>query len=130
MGLAQYRAAMSVIMVRRARRKFRRGSAALLHLRESHLQPDQFRVIQPVAVDEKIISYFPSMLKGAPEEINLRRLTETYIIYRLAGRVAPDIAAYECNQVGFHARFNEWLVLGAGLIARCANCGAAGRETD
>ena len=93
---------------------------------------NQFRVIQPVSVDETIVSYFPSMLKGAPEEINQRRLTETYIIHGPAGRVAPDdFEAYERNQVGFQARVNEWLVLRRGLHREVQeNGGAAGRETD
>jgi fatty-acyl-CoA synthase len=93
---------------------------------------NQFRVIQPVSVDETVISYFPTLLKGAPEEINRRRLNETYLIHGPAGRVAPDdVEAYERNQAGFQARVNEWLVLRRGLHREvAANGGVAGHETD
>ena len=36
---------------------------------------NQFRVIQPISVDETVIYYYPTLLKGAPDEINQRRLT-------------------------------------------------------
>jgi fatty-acyl-CoA synthase len=93
---------------------------------------NQFRVIQPLGVDETVISYYPTLLKGAPEEINQRRLSETYLIHGPAGRVAPDdIEAYERNQVGFRARVNEWLVLRRGLHREVHdNGGVAGHETD
>jgi fatty-acyl-CoA synthase len=93
---------------------------------------NQFRVIQPVSVDETVINYYPALLKGAPDEINQRRLAETYIIHGPAGRVAPDdIEAYERNHAGFRARVNEWLVLRRGLHREVAeNGGIAGHETD
>ena len=93
---------------------------------------NQFRVIQPLSVDETVISYFPTLLKGAPEEINRRRLNETYVIHGPAGRVAPDdIEAYERNQAGFQARVNEWLVLRRGLHREVREYGGvAGHETD
>ena len=93
---------------------------------------NQLRVVQPVSVDGTIISYFPTLLKGAPEEINQRRLSETYIIHGPAGRVAPDdIEAYERNQAGFQARVNEWLVLRRGLHREVKeDGGVAGHETD
>ena len=93
---------------------------------------NQFRVIQPLSVDETVISYYPTLLKGAPEEINQRRLSETYLIHGPAGRVAPDdIEAYERNQVGFRARVNEWLVLRRGLHREVRDNGTvAGHETD
>jgi hypothetical protein len=93
---------------------------------------NQFRVIQPLSVDETVINYYPTLLKGAPEEINQRRLSETYLIHGPAGRVAPDdIEAYERNQVGFRARVNEWLVLRRGLHREVKeNGGIAGHETD
>jgi phenylpropionate dioxygenase-like ring-hydroxylating dioxygenase large terminal subunit len=94
---------------------------------------NQFRVIQPVSVTETIIYYYPTMLKGAPEEMNQRRLAETYLIHGPAGRVAPDdFEAYERNQVGFQARVNEWLVLRRGLHREHRENGGslAGHETD
>src|SRR6185437_10764071 len=33
---------------------------------------NQFRVIQPVSVDETVVYYYPAMLKGAPAEMNQR----------------------------------------------------------
>jgi phenylpropionate dioxygenase-like ring-hydroxylating dioxygenase large terminal subunit len=93
---------------------------------------NQFRVIQPVSVNETVIHYYPTLLKGAPEEINQRRLSETYLIHGPAGRVAPDdFEAYERNQIGFQARVNEWLVLRRGLHReRRDNGSTAGHETD
>ena len=94
---------------------------------------NQFRIIQPVSVNETVVYYYPTMLKGAPDEINHRRLAETYLIHGPAGRVAPDdFETYERNQEGFRARTNEWLVLRRGLH-REQREGAgtiAGHETD
>lgn len=94
---------------------------------------NQFRVIQPVSADETVVYYYPTMLKGAPDEINQRRLSETYLVHGPAGRVAPDdFEAYERNQVGFQARVNEWLLLRRGLHREEheANGSVAGHETD
>lgn len=93
---------------------------------------NQFRVIQPVSVNETVIYYYPTLLKGAPAEMNQRRLAETYLIHGPAGRVAPDdLEAYERNQAGFDARVNEWLVLRRGLHREVReNGGVAGHETD
>jgi phenylpropionate dioxygenase-like ring-hydroxylating dioxygenase large terminal subunit len=93
---------------------------------------NQFRVIQPVSVEETVVYYYPTLLKDAPDEMNQRRLAETYLIHGPAGRVAPDdFEAYERNQAGFAARVNEWLVLRRGLHREVReNGGAAGHETD
>jgi len=93
---------------------------------------NQFRVIQPVSVNETVISYYPTLLKGAPDEINQRRLSETYLIHGPAGRVAPDdFEAYERNQIGFQAQVNEWLVLRRGLHRETRENGTmSGHETD
>ena len=94
---------------------------------------NQLRVIQPVSVDETVISYYPTLLKGAPEEVNQRRLSETYLVHGPAGRVAPDdLEAYERNQMGFEARVNEWLLLRRGLHREEHEAGGsiAGHETD
>jgi len=94
---------------------------------------NQMRVIQPVSVDQTVISYYPTLLKGVPEEMNHRRLSETYLIHGPAGRVAPDdIEAYERNQAGFQAQVNEWLVLRRGLDREEheGNGQIAGHETD
>jgi phenylpropionate dioxygenase-like ring-hydroxylating dioxygenase large terminal subunit len=93
---------------------------------------NQFRVIQPVSVNETVIYYYPTLLKDAPEEINRRRLAETYLIHGPAGRVAPDdFEAYERNQLGFQAQINEWLVLRRGLHRETSKNGSmSGHETD
>ncbi|HEX4210400.1 MAG TPA: aromatic ring-hydroxylating dioxygenase subunit alpha [Candidatus Binataceae bacterium] len=94
---------------------------------------NQMRVIQPVSVDHTVVSYYPTLLKGVPDEMNSRRLSETYLIHGPAGRVAPDdIEAYERNQAGFQAQVNEWLVLRRGLDReeREDNGSIAGHETD
>ena len=94
---------------------------------------NQFRVIQPISADETVVYYYPTMLKGAPDEINQRRLSETYLVHGPAGRVAPDdFEAYERNQAGFQARLNEWLLLRHGLHREEHEAGGsvAGHETD
>jgi fatty-acyl-CoA synthase len=93
---------------------------------------NQFRVIQPVSVNETVIYYYPTLLKDVPEEINRRRLAETYLIHGPAGRVAPDdFEAYERNQLGFQAQINEWLVLRRGLHRETNENGSmSGHETD
>jgi phenylpropionate dioxygenase-like ring-hydroxylating dioxygenase large terminal subunit len=94
---------------------------------------NQLRVIQPVSVEETVVSYYPTLLKDAPAELNQRRLSETYLIHGPAGRVAPDdFEAYERNQAGFEARVNEWLVLRRGLHREDheTNGAVAGHETD
>src|SRR5579863_5157652 len=94
---------------------------------------NQFRVIQPISVNETVIHYYPTALKGAPAEMNQRRLAETYLIHGPAGRVAPDdFEAYERNQEGFRARVDEWLVLRRGLDRerREPDGAIAGHETD
>ncbi len=94
---------------------------------------NQFRIIQPVSAHKTIVFYYPTMLKGAPGEMNQRRLAETYLIHGPAGRVAPDdFEAYERNQAGFQARLNEWLVLRRGLHREHSENGGsvAGHETD
>ncbi|MBF6559396.1 MAG: Rieske 2Fe-2S domain-containing protein [Candidatus Binataceae bacterium] len=94
---------------------------------------NQLRVIQPVSAEETVISYYPTLLKDAPAELNNRRLSETYLIHGPAGRVAPDdFEAYERNQAGFQARVNEWLVLRRGLHRenREADGALTGHETD
>jgi phenylpropionate dioxygenase-like ring-hydroxylating dioxygenase large terminal subunit len=93
---------------------------------------NQMRVIQPVDVERTVVHYYPTLLKGAPAEINQRRLSETYLIHGPAGRVAPDdIEIYERNQIGFRAQVNDWLVLQRGLHREERdNAGVAGHETD
>jgi phenylpropionate dioxygenase-like ring-hydroxylating dioxygenase large terminal subunit len=94
---------------------------------------NQMRVIQPISVDHTVVSYYPTLLKGVPDEMNSRRLSETYLIHGPAGRVAPDdIEAYERNQAGFQAQVNEWLVLRRGLDREEheENGSIAGHETD
>jgi phenylpropionate dioxygenase-like ring-hydroxylating dioxygenase large terminal subunit len=130
---AQYRAAMAMHRgAERAEKILAEGPPHFCIFPNLIFILNQLRVIQPVSVDETVISYFPTLLKGAPEEINQRRLAETYIIHGPAGRVAPDdIEAYERNQAGFQARVNEWLILRRGLH-REERDGAAivGHETD
>src|SRR5260370_18329356 len=69
---------------------------------------NQFRVIQPVSVNETVINYYPTMLKGETEVINSRLLSETYLIHGPAGGVAPDdVVSYERNHLRFRAPAHE-----------------------
>jgi len=74
------------------------------------------RVIQPIDVDRSNSYYYPVMLKGAPDEINDRRLSDHQFMFGAAGFVSPDdIEIMERNQVGMHAQGNDWLFIGRGL---------------
>lgn len=74
------------------------------------------RVIEPVSVDQTVIYNYPSLLDGAPHEVNRARLYQEIRAYGPGGSVGPDDhEIYERNQMGFEARRNKWLMLGRGL---------------
>jgi hypothetical protein len=116
----------------RAGSNHRRRPTSFSHFPNLIFILNQFRVIQPVSVDRTVIYYYPTLLEGAPDEINQRRLIETYLVHGPAARVAPDdFEACERNQYGFQARLYEWLVLRRGLHReRRDNGSLAGHETD
>lgn len=76
----------------------------------------QARRIQPVSVDQTDVSYFPLMLKGVPEEINIRRLRQHEIAFGPAAFTSPDdIEMFERQQIAMRATMNEWQILRRGF---------------
>jgi phenylpropionate dioxygenase-like ring-hydroxylating dioxygenase large terminal subunit len=76
----------------------------------------QIRVIKPVATDETEVFLYPTLLKGAPRELNVARLRGHEAFYGPAGGGATDdLEMFERNQIGLSARVDPWLVLSRGL---------------
>ena len=76
----------------------------------------QIRIIRPISVNETEVLMFPTLLKGAPEEVNSTRLRHHESFYGPAGTGAPDDAElFERNQVGLNSTVTPWIFLGRGL---------------
>jgi fatty-acyl-CoA synthase len=74
------------------------------------------RRIHPVSVNESYIYYHPVFLKGAPDEINERRLRDHEFGFGPASFIAPDdIEIMERNQVGVQSEGNDWQFIGRGM---------------
>ena len=90
-------------------------------------------MIQPVSVDETVVCYYPTMLKGAPEEMNQRRLSRDLSDSRAGGpRRARRYRGVRAQPGGLSRAVNEWLVLRRGLHReeREGDGTIAGHETD
>ena len=93
----------------------------------------QIRIIRPVSVDRTEVLMFPTLLKGAPEEVNQERLSRHEAFYGPAGHGSPDDAEmFERNQAGLAAEVNPWVFLGRGLHRerRDGDGSLVGRITD
>lgn len=76
----------------------------------------QIRVIQPVSLAETNVFTYPYLLKGAPDELNERRLREHEEFYPATGFGAPDdYEAFRCVTEGMQAQSVPWLVLTRGI---------------
>jgi phenylpropionate dioxygenase-like ring-hydroxylating dioxygenase large terminal subunit len=76
----------------------------------------QIRVIRPVKIDETDVFLYPTLLKGAPPEVNVARLRGHEAFYGPAGGGATDdLEMFERNQVGLSAQVDPWLILARGL---------------
>ncbi|HEX2493949.1 MAG TPA: RHO alpha subunit C-terminal catalytic domain-containing protein [Steroidobacter sp.] len=74
------------------------------------------RLIQPIGVEETEVFLFPTLLKGAPGEINTRRLRSHEAFYGPAGGGAPDdLEIFTRNQLGLRAKLDPWLLLARGI---------------
>jgi phenylpropionate dioxygenase-like ring-hydroxylating dioxygenase large terminal subunit len=74
------------------------------------------RLIQPVSVAETRVLLLPVMLKGAPQEINTRRLRSHEVFYGPAGAgQADDLEMFERNQVGLNAEVDPWSLISRGM---------------
>ena len=77
---------------------------------------DQVRVIFPVSVDRSIAWFFPAALKGAPKELNVRRLRAHERSQGPAGSVnTDDVEMFERNQFGMRQEVDPWQVIARGL---------------
>jgi phenylpropionate dioxygenase-like ring-hydroxylating dioxygenase large terminal subunit len=75
----------------------------------------QIRVIRPVKIDETEVFLYPTLLKGAPSELNAARLRGHEAFYGPAGGGATDdLEMFERNQVGLSAQVDPWLLLARG----------------
>ena len=75
----------------------------------------QIRVIRPVRVDETEVFLYPTLLKGAPTELNVARLRGHEAFYGPAGGGATDdLEMFERNQIGLSAQVDPWLLLARG----------------
>ncbi|MFM0394942.1 aromatic ring-hydroxylating oxygenase subunit alpha [Paraburkholderia phytofirmans] len=76
-----------------------------------------FRLFQPVSASETRVQLFPILLKGAPPDINARRLRMHEGFYGPAGigGQSDDIEIFERNQLGLAARTDPWSIISRGI---------------
>jgi phenylpropionate dioxygenase-like ring-hydroxylating dioxygenase large terminal subunit len=75
----------------------------------------QIRVIRPVQIDETEVFLYPTLLTGAPSELNVARLRGHEAFYGPAGGGATDdLEMFERNQIGLSAQVDPWLLLARG----------------
>jgi phenylpropionate dioxygenase-like ring-hydroxylating dioxygenase large terminal subunit len=75
----------------------------------------QIRVIRPKKIDETEVFLYPTLLKGAPHELNVTRLRGHEAFYGPGGGGATDdLEMFERNQMGLSARVDPWLLLSRG----------------
>jgi len=75
----------------------------------------QIRVVRPVQIDKTEVFLYPTLLKGAPSELNVARLRGHEAFYGPAGGGATDdLEMFERNQLGLSARVDPWLLLARG----------------
>lgn len=69
----------------------------------------------PVSVNETWLYYAPTLLKGAPAEVNAMRLRRDEGAYGPAGfQLSDDLEVWERNYLGLEARHNEWILMNRG----------------
>lgn len=93
----------------------------------------QLRIIRPVSASETEVYYYPALLKGMPDEINVTRLRATERTHGPAGGTGPDdIELFETNYIGLQAQVDPWLLLARGLNRehRDADGSTVGHITD
>jgi phenylpropionate dioxygenase-like ring-hydroxylating dioxygenase large terminal subunit len=75
----------------------------------------QIRIIRPIKIDQTEVFLYPTMLAGAPHELNVARLRGHEAFYGPAGGGATDdLEMFERNQIGLSAQVDPWLVLSRG----------------
>lgn len=74
------------------------------------------RVVQPISVDLTEVYLYPTLLKGAPAEVNTRRLRVHETFYGPCGAGSPDdLEIFARNQIGLAAQVDPWVLLSRGL---------------
>ncbi|MGH7905887.1 MAG: aromatic ring-hydroxylating oxygenase subunit alpha [Candidatus Binataceae bacterium] len=75
----------------------------------------QIRVINPVRPDLTEVEAYPTLLAGAPEEINLTRLRGHEAFFGPASAGAPDdVEMFIRMQAGYAAALDPWIVIARG----------------
>jgi phenylpropionate dioxygenase-like ring-hydroxylating dioxygenase large terminal subunit len=75
-----------------------------------------FRLFQPIGPGRTNLILFPFLLKGAPDDVNRRRLRVHEVFYGPAGGgQSDDLEIFERNQIGLKADVNPWSLLLRGL---------------
>lgn len=74
------------------------------------------RVIEPRAADRTVVSAYPAMLDGVPDEINVERLRRHEWFFSSAGFGTPDdYEIFERNQIGLMADVEPRVLLARGV---------------
>jgi phenylpropionate dioxygenase-like ring-hydroxylating dioxygenase large terminal subunit len=77
----------------------------------------QIRIVRPIKIDETEVFLYPTLLTGAPHELNVARLRGHEAFYGPAGGGATDdLEMFERNQIGLSAQVDPWLVLARGRM--------------
>ncbi len=99
-----------------------------LFLFESHI-----RVVRPVSTDETVVDNHPTILVGAPEELNTDRLREHERFFGPSSFGATDdVEMFAHVQTGAQASAAQWLDMSRGLHREHVNEGGehVGHSTD
>lgn len=76
----------------------------------------QIRVTRPVSVGLSENYYYPTLLKGVPDEVNAIRLRLHEQGFGPAGFTSPDdVEVFARNQLGLQAKANDWQIMARGL---------------
>ncbi len=76
---------------------------------------DAYRMIQPVSVNRTHLYYYPTALKGAPDDVNFARLRSLQSGFGPAGFISPDdMDMFTRIQLGTRAKVYDWSVLNRG----------------
>lgn len=82
------------------------------------------RVIEPVSVDETVVTMYPVLLKGVPREINIDRLRQHEWFFSPCGAGTPDDnEMFERMQTGLKMEEDPWVLLSRGLAREQADNG-------
>jgi phenylpropionate dioxygenase-like ring-hydroxylating dioxygenase large terminal subunit len=99
----------------RAQRLMDKGSVHLLVFPNLVLIGTHIRVIRPVAVNRTEVFLYPTLLVGAPADVNVRRLRAHENFYGPSGAGAPDdLDIFARIEDGLKARVDPWILLSRG----------------